>query len=193
MVTEALGRPRDREIDQAIIVAVLDEVAANGYEAATMAGIARRAGVPKSTVYRRWDCKQELVIDALEQMRDRWYGEPTGATQVDIYNLMAGLVARWHHETVGAVTLSIITEIARNEPLFEVWNNRLVDPFRQRIVGILRHGVETNQVRDDVDVVLVAEMFLGLPLQMMMRPGRADLSDIPERFVRMVFDGLVPR
>jgi AcrR family transcriptional regulator len=193
VVTEALGRPRDREIDQAIIVAVLDEVAANGYEAATMAGIARRAGVPKSTVYRRWDCKQELVIDALEQMRDRWYGEPTGATQVDIYNLMAGLVARWHHETVGAVTLSIITEIARNEPLFEVWNNRLVDPFRQRIVGILRHGVETNQVRDDVDVVLVAEMFLGLPLQMMMRPGRADLSDIPERFVRMVFDGLVPR
>lgn len=193
MANETVGRPRDPEIDQAIILAAVDEVAQLGYAAATMAGIARRAGVPKSTVYRRWDSKQELVIDALDQMRDARRVEPTGDTRVDLHNLMVGLVTRWQHETIGAVNLSIITEIARNEQLYEVWNSRLVEPFRQRIAGILRHGVETGQVRADVDLAIIAELILGLPLHMMMKPGGDDLTDVPDRFTRMLFDGLVPR
>lgn len=190
---ETVGRPRDPEIDHAIIVAALEEVAAQGYAAATMAGIARRAGVPKSTVYRRWDSKQDLVIDALDAQRVSRRIEPTGDTRADIHQVVARLVAGWQHETRGAVTRNMTTEVSRNPPLFEMWNARLIDPFRQELLSILGHGVETGQVRRDVDAALIAEMILGLPLQMMLRPGGVDLADVPDRFVRMVFDGLAPR
>lgn len=190
---ETVGRPRDPEIDHAIIVAALEEVAAHGYAAATMAGIARRAGVPKSTVYRRWDSKQDLVLDALDAQRSSSRIEPTGDTRADIHQVVARLVAGWQQETRGAVTRNMLTEVTRNLPLFEMWNARLIDPFRQQLLSILRHGAETGQVRVDVDTALIADMILGLPIQMMLRPGGVDLSDVPERFVRMVFDGLAAR
>ncbi len=59
------GRPRDAGADEAILSATVDALAEGGISGLSMDEIARRAGVGKATIYRRWASKEALVLDAL--------------------------------------------------------------------------------------------------------------------------------
>ncbi|MCL2419762.1 MAG: TetR/AcrR family transcriptional regulator, partial [Conexibacteraceae bacterium] len=60
------GRPRSAASEQAVLRAAIDLLAEGESPAAiTIAEIARRAGAGKDTIYRRWQCKEDLLVDAL--------------------------------------------------------------------------------------------------------------------------------
>ncbi|MFC7110976.1 helix-turn-helix domain-containing protein [Nonomuraea rubra] len=61
------GRPRDPETDAAILRAALELFIERGVEGTSMEQIAKRAGVGKLTVYRRWSTKEDLIAQAVEQ------------------------------------------------------------------------------------------------------------------------------
>lgn len=187
--SEQTGRPRDPVIDRAIIAAALEEVAELGYAAATMAGIARRAAVPKSTVYRRWESKQDLVVEAMGHVGPARHWTWSGDARADLLGQMTDLVARWQDPESAAVMLSLITEVSRSPELFAVWDERVLAPFRRRVAAVLSHGIETGQLRDDVDVGLVAEMMLALPLHIALAP-HPDLDAVAERFLSSIVDGI---
>ncbi|HTX32306.1 MAG TPA: TetR/AcrR family transcriptional regulator [Solirubrobacteraceae bacterium] len=60
------GRPRDNTRDEAIHRATLDLLGELGYSALSIGAVARRAGVSKATIYRRWSGKAEVVGSALQ-------------------------------------------------------------------------------------------------------------------------------
>lgn len=60
-----VGRPRNPELDDLIRSAALGLLAEGGREACGMDDVARRAGVGKATIYRRWSTKEELLVEAL--------------------------------------------------------------------------------------------------------------------------------
>ena len=66
MTTPARGRPRDPALDTAILTAALDLFVEHGIAGMSIEQVARRAGVGKPTVYRRWSSKEQLVADAIE-------------------------------------------------------------------------------------------------------------------------------
>ena len=59
------GRPRDPDIDAAVLAAARDLLAEVGYRATTLAAIARRASVGVPAIYRRWPSKADLILDAI--------------------------------------------------------------------------------------------------------------------------------
>ena len=59
------GRPRDADADEAILSAAVDALGEGGITGLSMDEIARRAGVGKATIYRRWASKEALILDAL--------------------------------------------------------------------------------------------------------------------------------
>ncbi|MDT7581517.1 MAG: hypothetical protein QOK35_2781, partial [Pseudonocardiales bacterium] len=61
------GRPRRAELDDAILDACFAVLSAVGYAGMSIDAVARRAGVTRPTIYRRWPGKQELVIAALSR------------------------------------------------------------------------------------------------------------------------------
>ena len=66
-LTERVGRPRDPQIDAALLGAVLVVLDASGYNGFTFAAVARQAGTTKPAIYRRWPNPQRLVLAALAQ------------------------------------------------------------------------------------------------------------------------------
>src|SRR5260370_41999435 len=60
------GRPRDAAVDEAIILATRDRLARDGYSRMTIGDIVADAGVTRPTLYRRWENKFDLVVDALD-------------------------------------------------------------------------------------------------------------------------------
>lgn len=59
------GRPRDPRVDEAVLAAALEVLAEDGYARLTIEGVAQRAGVARTSVYRRWPTKASLVLDAV--------------------------------------------------------------------------------------------------------------------------------
>ena len=66
--TRKPGRPRSARAHQAILAAALALLAEEGFEAMSMEGVAALAGVGKSTIYRRWASKEELLIEAVSSI-----------------------------------------------------------------------------------------------------------------------------
>jgi AcrR family transcriptional regulator len=66
------GRPRSAKAHRAILDAALALLVEQGYHGLSMEAVAARAGVGKTTIYRRWPSKQEIVIEAIGQV-----GSPT--------------------------------------------------------------------------------------------------------------------
>ena len=77
------GRPRDPGNDAAILDAALDLLIERGAAGASIEAIARRAGVAKLTVYRRWQSKEDLLMAALEHARNPDTGHPEAASSLD--------------------------------------------------------------------------------------------------------------
>ena len=63
------GRPRDPEADRAILEATIEILGEEGYEGLSIEGVAARAGVGKTTIYRRWTSKAELVVAAIQRYK----------------------------------------------------------------------------------------------------------------------------
>ena len=64
------GRRRSPAADEAITAAALAMFTERGLAGATIDEIARRAGVTRATVYRRWTRKEDLIVHALGRARE---------------------------------------------------------------------------------------------------------------------------
>lgn len=64
------GRPRSPDLEQRALAAVLDVFAEKGWTGLSIAEVAARARVGKSSLYLRWPNKTALLADALRQVQD---------------------------------------------------------------------------------------------------------------------------
>ena len=78
------GRPRTPGAEQRIIDAALEEYGEHGWSGFTMDGVARRAGVGKSTVYLRWQDKDALLTDAVSASSGDLGEVDTGSLREDL-------------------------------------------------------------------------------------------------------------
>ncbi|HST65431.1 MAG TPA: TetR/AcrR family transcriptional regulator [Mycobacteriales bacterium] len=83
------GRPRDDELEQRILAAVGAVLAESGYDGASFEEVARRSGASKSSLYRRWRTKREMVVAALKAGPAR----RSGADEIDTGSLRGDLLA----------------------------------------------------------------------------------------------------
>jgi AcrR family transcriptional regulator len=92
------GRPRSIACDEAILRAALDEYSERGYEGLSVDAVAARAGVSKATIYRRYECKTDLVLAAAKGvMHDSWEA-PSGA---DLREDLRALLEHLRNKMVG--------------------------------------------------------------------------------------------
>ncbi len=89
------GRPNDETLTPLILRAATEELATAGFEALSLEQVARRAGTAKTSLYRRWPSKDDLIGDAL-----RMFVGETGlvdAARVDRGSLREDLLCHARH------------------------------------------------------------------------------------------------
>jgi AcrR family transcriptional regulator len=107
---------RGEKVRAAVHAATIVELAEGGYAGLTIEHVARRAGVHKTTIYRRWIDRQALVIDAVSEHVLREVPVPdTGTLEGDLCALARGL-ARWMHSPLGKAILSTMISELGNLP-----------------------------------------------------------------------------
>jgi AcrR family transcriptional regulator len=156
-----------------------------------MEAVAARAGVGKATIYRRWPGKEDLVVDAIRTMKGP-LPEPAGESVRDDLLLLLRHSPKPRDERTSQVMTCLIPQVRRNPAQHRVYQS-MVEPRRELMRQVLRRGIQTGELRGDLDIeVALTVLTAPLLLQRMLNwhPG-LDEESLPERVVDTVLAGLV--
>jgi AcrR family transcriptional regulator len=193
LVTERRpGRPRRTDVDAAILDATIDELEEHGYFAASIEAIAARAGVAKTTVYRRWPSKDELVFDAINTLKGPISQAPGIGLREDLMYLMERMRRNWVNSHHGRVMRQLSADGSRNPELYRAFRDRLVAPRQEAVFAVLRRGVQDGQIRPDVDLRWVNDLLVA-PVLVAVLTHRPHVSRAQLEFtVDTVLRGIAP-
>lgn len=189
------GRPRSARADAAIVAATLDLLFHNGFAGLSVEEVAKQAGVSKATIYRRFPSKVDLVIASL-----RWIGLPegdepddTGTFKGDFLAIGERMVADRKRTGVSGLTMPrLVSEAAATDPaLFEVLQERLIEPRVEAVRTIVRRAVDRGELRADLDVEAATDALMGSYTFLMLRTGRSwdEFEDMPGRHIDTLLAG----
>jgi AcrR family transcriptional regulator len=159
------GRPRRQGADEEILTVALALLRELGYRVLTVDAVAERAGVAKTTVYRRWPSKQALIAAALVPVVAARSEPPAGGGSLD------GDLARILHEVVAFLRLA--GDVGNEPEMAEVMRGALT-PDRARLTAVIKREAIPG------DPALLADILLGALLF-----GRREV----EAIVRTVLHG----
>jgi AcrR family transcriptional regulator len=158
------GRPRSAQSHQAILQATLELLTEVGFERMSIEAIATRAGVGKTTIYRRYGTKEELVADAIESLREEVVIPDTGTLWGDIDALIEN-AAQITLNPLGRQTVAMIISSASSNPEFaQVYWTRYLQPRRQAFSVVLEGAKVRNEIQTEVDPDLVFDIMSGIML-----------------------------
>lgn len=180
----APGRPRDPELDTAILEAARHHLAAHGYDAMSVAAVAESAGTTRQALYRRFPSKADLATAAIA-------GMSRAAERPDTDDVFADLVVELQAFRDGVTRpnglgmVGAMLQEATDPELRALFRERIVSPRRSRIEHILRRGTAAGLLDRDADLVVAVAACTGTFYALALA-DRA-VPDWPERTAAMVW------
>jgi AcrR family transcriptional regulator len=169
-------------LEDALLVATLEEMSRVGYARMNLAAVAERAGTTKTTLYSRYRSKAALATAALESLRRSTQRELSGEVRQDLIEELAlfrqGALRPYGMSMVGAV----LAEEHENPELLTLFREHVVRPRRENLRRILKAAAASGQLQPTADIELGITMMIGALYASYMagtRPGR----DWPRRVV----------
>jgi AcrR family transcriptional regulator len=158
------GRPRSAQAHKAIIDATLELLAEEGFQGLSIEEVAARAGVGKTTIYRRWSSKEELVMEAIRQVQIDVPVMDTGNFRNDLAALLKtvyqGFMAH-PYPFLGKLVLKFIGEYQTNPEIFQGALTQLIVPRFQRFIHMVEQAQAREEIRGDIDPELVMDLVVG--------------------------------
>jgi AcrR family transcriptional regulator len=155
------GRPRSAEADDAILDAAMELFAEHGYDALSVEGVAAHAGVAKTTIYRRYPTKLELVMAAIHCAKGGMVPTPdTGSLRADLVEIARGYAVMLTDSEIGRAIPMTLAAKARNPELADA-HQALVSARRELTYDVVRRGIRRGELPVGTDPVLVTDMITG--------------------------------
>lgn len=188
------GRPRDPEADSAILRAALELFLEGGVDGTSIEQVAKRAGVGKLTVYRRWSDKVAMIAAAIEFS----HGQIEVAPVEDVSGVpVAELVERALPAVAEAVTeprfralvARVFGSSTSHPQLMATYWQHYVLPRRRVVRELLERAKRENALPADADVDVVMDMLIGAMMHRLVRsdpPDAAEMRDYLRTTIRQV-------
>jgi AcrR family transcriptional regulator len=156
------GRPRSQEADRAILTAAAELLADRGLAAMSIEEVAARAGVGKTTIYRRWPSKGLLALDAF--VASFLAAQPlpdTGTLRGDLIAALHAWVRAVTQTPMGRVLTGLIAEAQHDPELRGAWRDRVIEPLRAQHRIMLERAIDRGEIPASVDQDVVLDLFFG--------------------------------
>jgi AcrR family transcriptional regulator len=189
----APGRPRSLEAERAIIDAVLQLVAENGFDGLSVEGVAARAGVGKGTIYRRWSGKEAMLVDALASVSEELPEVPADEPVRDSLIALVDTIRSSTQDTpTGRLLPRVMASVQEFPDVIDQYRAQVVERRSQRMRDLLARGMERGELRVDLDIDVAVTLLVGPILYIVMMRSTAQPIDraTSERLVDGVLQGL---
>ncbi len=158
------GRPRDQRAEQAILEAALALFGEGGLASTTFDGVAKRAGVSRSTLYRRWRTRDELLIAALQWVRARaesgvedWAARP----HAEVMSIFKKLTVRALTDARSMDLLRQITGLPKHSPIRETYWSTIVQPRRDTYAALVTAARQRGELPPGPEPDLLLDQLAG--------------------------------
>jgi AcrR family transcriptional regulator len=198
-VTAARGRPRDPALDTAILTAALELFLERGIEGMSIEQVAKRAGVGKPTVYRRWPAKERLVADAIAALVGTDIHWPTreeidGTPPHELVRRNLDAAARTAADPGFRALVAQVYGSAVTHPLLmqTYWDHYIV-PRRTLTKALLKRAQADGAVAADADVDVLVDMVAGAVTYRVLQPNPPTIRQM-RRYLESAYRqvGLLP-
>jgi len=177
------GRPRDPATDKAILRAALELFVEHGIEGASFEQIARRAGVARTTIYRRWSGREDLLAQAMEVAREAPERSLTAAAGVapkrmadELINALSEMVTRRDYLKTVA---KLVGSVPDSPKLMSVYWNTYLIPRRRMVAEIIGRARERGAIPKRTDSEILLDMIGGaIMYHLLVRPGRKNRKEM---------------
>jgi AcrR family transcriptional regulator len=152
---------------EAILAAALDEFSAQGFAAARLDDVARRAGVAKGTIYLHFRDKEALFQELIRSVLSPLVGtlETVAAADAPLAAVAERIVDVFVREVYGTrrkdVIRLIITEGPRFPKLAEFYYREVLSRVIRAVRGLVRHAIDRGEI--DSDAILRFPQLLVAP------------------------------
>jgi AcrR family transcriptional regulator len=185
------GRPRSANADTAILDATLELLAMHGLSGLSVEAVAARAGVGKTTIYRRW--RDEMVAAAFRFVSDDVEIPDTGNVRDDLVTLL-GLYQRRSLRSLPATLMPRLLALTiTNDELLQIFLDHSFAPRKAAVLSVLQRGKDRGELRADTDIDLAFMMLSGPMFHLVLTNDTAAFADttLPGRLVDALVGGLM--
>ncbi|MGP4084307.1 TetR/AcrR family transcriptional regulator [Streptomyces sp. KR55] len=193
------GRPRSVAADTAILAATRAALVELGWSKLTLGDVATRAGVAKTTLYRRWAGKNELVVDAVAELFDELRLPDRGSLAADIEGVVLQFAAILARPEAKSGLIAVVAESTRDEALRERIRTSIVDRQKRLVLeGRARAQArgelppETDPAESARTVDLIFDMVAGAVVHRTLVSAEPADEEWVQTFTRALLHGLTP-
>jgi len=180
-------RRRGEKLQRAIFDAVFDQLQTAGYPGLTMEGIAACAHTGKAALYRRWESKEDLIVDALEHTLPSFNDLPDhGNLRDDLLDVLRRMTAVINSPT-GCALQCLMAEPNRDHPFFHLVHERVLLPRKRVFHDLLQRAVERGQARPEAVGTLASEVGPAMVAHRFLAEG----PPVPDAYLVSVVDDVV--
>ena len=155
------GRPRSAVADASILEAATELFCDLGYEGLSFEGVAAKAGVGKTTIYRRYPTKLDLVMAVNGCLSAGMTPEPnTGRLRDDLVVLARNFHAMLSQTDAGRAIPKVLAAKLANPELARA-HEAFVAGRRDITIGVIRRGIERGELPSETDPTLIADLITG--------------------------------
>jgi AcrR family transcriptional regulator len=153
---------RSPEATVAIHAAVIEELATVGYGRLSIESVARKAKVGKTTIYRRWPTKRDMVVAVISEIAWTHVEAPdTGSLRGDIDAFLSDLGSALDNPVVRSVATDLLAEAHRDSPLTAKLIEQIRDPRRVRAGQIIQRAIDRGELSRQADISLALDLLAG--------------------------------
>lgn len=141
--------------------AALDELGEVGYGAFTIESVAARAGVGKSTIYRHWHDKLDLIADAFETAHEHRVPDLSSGSPAERVATLIRHVAEVAVDSTFSRCIPALIEGARHDPRLREFHSGYSAKRRRGLIELICEGIGAGVFPAGTDPELAAQALLG--------------------------------
>lgn len=157
------GAAQRARTDERLAGTVIEQLRQHGYAGLTIEGVAVAAGVAKTTIYRRWTSKAEMVFNLAIHRADQAPPIDTGTLSGDVQALAERAVALVASDPGRNVLPGLLADMAGDAELAARLREAFVGAARDDITSILDRALERGELTTAGDVEGFHAALLGIP------------------------------
>jgi AcrR family transcriptional regulator len=187
------GRPRSSAAEQAILQATRELLVETGVQGLTIQGVAARAGVAKTTIYRRWRDKDELALAVVLDMVEQVVELPElGDTRAELTAFVTAAVEVLGSTLMGRVMQGLVSDLATDPELARAFRERVVSVRNAEVERLVERGIARGDLRPGTDPETAHELLIAPVYYRLLLTGRPLTPAFAKRNVDAVMRAFAP-
>jgi AcrR family transcriptional regulator len=177
------GRPKDKRIDEDVVLAVLDTLKSKGYRHVTIERIAKTVRRARTSLYRRWPSKRHLVAYAVVSTLEAEPAPDSGSLRQDLICAVDTL-RRAFSGPLGQALPGLVADMAHDLELARIIRGEVLIRRRTSMRNAILRGIARAEIRRGIHIdVLIDQLTAPCYFRVLLSHAR-----ITRSFIETVVD-----